>query len=126
MAPDRDEYIQPQTPEPLEPGPLGQRPKQTGGQVFIPTPYAAQLGVGTTPEERGTPHTDDLAQQLFLTSQTPFDLGYQVFREAQVLERLFHNLGGVLRLAAISCEALVRFETTMPSGFSEFLCTSFG
>ena len=29
-------------------------------------------------------------------------------------------------LAAIPCEALVRFETTTPSGFGVFLCTSFG
>jgi hypothetical protein len=36
------------------------------------------------------------------------------------------GLGGVLRLAAIPCEALVRFETTTPSGFGVFLCTSFG
>jgi hypothetical protein len=36
------------------------------------------------------------------------------------------GLGGVLRLAAIPCEALVRFETTTPSGFGVFLCTLFG
>jgi hypothetical protein len=61
-----------------------------------------------------------------LAVQAPFDLGHEVFRESQVIEGLLEGLGGVLRLAAIPCEALVRFETTTPSGFGVFLCTSFG
>jgi hypothetical protein len=44
----------------------------------------------------------------FLTTQTPFDLGHEVFRKLQVIERLPEGLGSLLRLAAITCEALLR------------------
>jgi hypothetical protein len=47
-----------------------------------------------------------------LTPQAAFKLGHQVFGEAQVLQSALEGLGGVLRLAAIPCEALVRFQAT--------------
>jgi hypothetical protein len=52
-----------------------------------------------------------------LTPQTPFDLGYQVFGEAQVMERLRQDLGGPLRLSAIALEAFSGSTTTALSGF---------
>ena len=45
------------------------------------------------------------------------DLGHQIVREAQVRESLLQDLGGVLRLAAITCEALLRMQVTALSGF---------
>src|SRR5205823_5489163 len=107
VAPQRDQHVQAQASESLEPGALGQRPEQTRGQIFVPAPYAAQFSVGAAPKEGRTHHTQDFAQELFLTPQTPFDLGYQVVGEAQVLERLCQDLGRVLRLAAIPCAALL-------------------
>jgi hypothetical protein len=50
----------------------------------------------------------------------PFDLGYQVVGEAQVQERLFQDLGRVLRLAAITCEALLCGAVATLSGFYVF------
>jgi hypothetical protein len=55
-----------------------------------------------------------------LTPQTPFNLGYQVVGEAQVLERLCQDLGRVLRLAAIPCEALLCGTAATLSGFYVF------
>ena len=59
-----------------------------------------------------------------MAPETPFDLGHDVFRQPQVIEGLLEGLGGVLRLAAVSLEALVRFAITAPSGFGVFLCIS--
>jgi hypothetical protein len=53
-----------------------------------------------------------------LTLQTPFDLGHQVCGEASVIERLFQDRGGVLRLAAVACEALLRCAVATLSGFN--------
>jgi hypothetical protein len=117
VTPQWDQHLHTQAAKPLDPGALGQRSKQTRGQVFIPAPHPAQFGVGTTPEERGKHHTDDLAQQLFLTSQTPFDLGHEVFGETQGMESLLQGLGGLLCLAAITCEALLGFEVATLAGF---------
>ena len=36
------------------------------------------------------------------------------------MERLLHDLGGVLRLVAIPCEALLRCEAATLSGFDLF------
>ena len=124
VAPQRDQHLQAQASEPLEPGALGQRAEQTGGQVFIPAPHATQFGVGTAPEQRGTHHPDDFAQELLLAPQTPFDLGHEVFRQPQVIEGLLEGLGGVLRLAAITCEALLRFAVAALSGFGVFFGVS--
>ncbi|MFL5513103.1 MAG: hypothetical protein ACJ8CN_11820, partial [Gemmatimonadales bacterium] len=98
----------------------------TAHEVFIPAPYAAQFGVRTAPEQGGTHHPNDFSQELVLAVQAPFDLGHEVFRQPQVIESLLEGLGGVLRLAAVSLEALVRCAITAPSGFGVFLCTSFG
>jgi hypothetical protein len=55
-----------------------------------------------------------------LAAQTSFDLGYQVFREAQILESLLQDLSGVLRLAAVALEAFLRCAATALSGFGLF------
>jgi len=71
----------------------------------------------TTPKQRGKHDPEDFAQELVLTPQTPFDLDHQVFGKAQVMEGLLHGCGSVLRLATISCKALVRCAITASSGF---------
>jgi hypothetical protein len=40
-----------------------------------------------------------------LAPQAPFNLGYQVFGKAQVMERLLQGLRGLLRLTAVALEA---------------------
>jgi hypothetical protein len=60
-----------------------------------------------------------------LTSQAALNLGHQVFRDAQVLESLLQDRSSVLRLAAITCEALLRLQATALSGFSLFFGVSF-
>jgi hypothetical protein len=62
MATQRDQYLQVQASESLEPGALGQRPEQARGQVFVSAPHTAQFGVGTAPEQRGKHHATDLGQ----------------------------------------------------------------
>jgi hypothetical protein len=61
-----------------------------------------------------------------LASQAALNLGYQVFREAQVLQSLRQDRGGVLRLAAIPCEALPGLQAAPVSGFGRFFGTLFG
>jgi hypothetical protein len=61
-----------------------------------------------------------------LTLQTPFDLGREVCWKPQGIEGLLEGLSGVLRLAAVTREALVRFAITAPSGFGVLLCASCG
>jgi len=53
-----------------------------------------------------------------LAPQAPFNLGYQVFGEAQLMEGLLQDRGGVLRLAAITCETLLRCEAATLAGLS--------
>jgi hypothetical protein len=72
----------------------------------------------------GEHHAKDFAQELVLAAQAPFDLGHEVFRQPQVIEGLLEGLGGVLRLAAISLEALPRCETAALSGFGLFFGVS--
>ena len=55
MAPQREEHLQPETPEPLEPGTLGQCPENLGWQVLVPAAHArvqrgydSQKGTGTS------------------------------------------------------------------------------
>ena len=55
-----------------------------------------------------------------LAAQTPFDLSHEVFRQSQVIKGLLKGCGGVLRLAAITCEALLRCAITASSGFGVF------
>ena len=71
-----------------------------------------------------TPH--DFAQELLLASQAPFDLGHEVFGEPQVIEGLLEGLGGVLRLAAVTRKALLRFEAATLPGFRVFFDVSCG
>jgi hypothetical protein len=52
-------------------------------------------------------------------------LGYQVFGEAQVMECLLQDLGGVLRLTAVTLQALLRFQATTLAGFGVFFHGSF-
>jgi hypothetical protein len=42
------------------------------------------------------------------------------------MERLLHELGGVLRLTAITLQTLLRCAATALSGFGVFFCPSFG
>jgi hypothetical protein len=78
------------------------------------------------PEQRGTHHPDDFSQELVLAVQAPFDLGHEVFRQPQVIESLLESLGGVLRLAAVSREALLRCAAATLSGFRVFFEVSWG
>jgi hypothetical protein len=61
-----------------------------------------------------------------LTPQTPFNLGYEVFREAQVMEGLLQDRSGVLRLEAVTLKALSRLEAAALSGFGLFFGVSCG
>ena len=45
---------------------------------------------------------------------------------AQVMERLFHDLGSVLRLAAVTLQALLGFAVAAPSSFGVFFGDSCG
>src|SRR5713101_3781675 len=94
--------------------------------MLVPAPHTAQFGVGTAPEQGRKHHPTDLAQQLLLASQAALNLDHQVFGDAQVIEGLLEGLSGVLRLTAVSREALVRCAITAPSGFDMFFCASFG
>ena len=57
------------------------------------------------------------AQELVLTPQTPFDLGQQIYGEAQVLQGLLQGLDGLLCQVVITCEALLRCEAATLSDF---------
>jgi hypothetical protein len=48
-----------------------------------------------------------------LAPQAPFDLGHEVVRQPQVIERLLEGLGGVLCLAAVVLEAFS--DSTAPA-----------
>jgi hypothetical protein len=63
---------------------------------------------------------------LLLASQTALNLGHQVFGEAHMMESLLQDLGGVLRLAAITFKALLRCEAATLSGFRVFFDVSCG
>jgi hypothetical protein len=56
--------------------------------------------------------------------QARCDFGHEAFRQPQVIEGLLEGRCGVLRLAAVSREALVRFEAVECSGFGVFLGVS--
>ena len=61
-----------------------------------------------------------------LAAQAPFDLGHKVVRQPQVIEGLLEGLGCMLRLAAVTCEALLCVQVAPVSGFRLFLGASFG
>jgi hypothetical protein len=60
-----------------------------------------------------------------LAAQAPFDLSHEVFRKSQIIEGSLKGFGGVLRLAAITCEALLRCAITASSGFGVLCGISF-
>src|SRR5918992_2797638 len=126
VTPQRFQHLHAQASKPLEPGALGERTEQAGGQVLVPLSHATQFRVGAAPEQRGTHHSDDFPQELVLAAQAPFDLGHEVFRQPQVIEGLPESLGGVLRLAAVTFKALPRCEAAAVSGFGMFFGASFG
>src|SRR5262245_39461882 len=97
----------------------------TAHEVFIPAPHAAQFSVRAAPKQRGTHHPDDFSQELLLAVQAPFDLAHEVFRKPQVIKGLLEGLGGVLRLAAVVREALLRCAAATLSGFGVLLSVSF-
>jgi hypothetical protein len=66
-----------------------------------------------------------LTQELLLAAQAAFNLGYQVFGEAQVIQGLLQDLGGVLRLAAVALEAFSGRTAPALSGFGVFFRVSF-
>ena len=59
-----------------------------------------------------------------LAAQAPCDLGHEVFRKPQGIEGLLKGLGGVLRLAAVTLQALLRLKTATLSGFGLFFRVS--
>jgi hypothetical protein len=61
-----------------------------------------------------------------LAAQAACNFSHQVFGEAQVLERLLQDLGGILRLAAITLQTLLRSESTTLSGFGVAFLIGFG
>jgi hypothetical protein len=61
-----------------------------------------------------------------LAAQTAFDFGHEIVRQPQVIEGLLEGLSGPLRLAAITCKALLRCAITTASGFGVFFDISLG
>ncbi len=59
-----------------------------------------------------------------LAAQASFDLGHEVCRQPEVIEGLLQDLGGVLRLAAVTLQALLGFEVATLSGFGVFFGVS--
>jgi hypothetical protein len=117
LVPERHPPVHPSTAEALAPGALGERAPQAGGQVLVPAAPAAPCGVGATAPPGGTPHPHDLPQPLLLPPAAAFARAHQVGGEAQGLESRLQALGGVLCLAALSCAALLRFETAALAGW---------
>src|SRR5262249_43228951 len=78
-APQRYQYLYAQASQALDPGAFGECTEQPRGEVFIPSPYAAEFRVGATAKERRTHHPDDFPQEFVLAAQAPFDLSHQVF-----------------------------------------------
>src|SRR6516162_9128987 len=50
-------------------------------------------------------------------AQAPCDLGHQVFRKTQVMEGLLQGLRGLLRLTAVTLQALLGFQVATLAGF---------
>jgi hypothetical protein len=61
-----------------------------------------------------------------LAPHASFNLGHEVFRKLQVIKGLLEGLGGLLCLAAIPCEALLRCAVATRSGFRVFFGVSCG
>ncbi len=75
---------------------------------------------------RGKHHPDDLGHEFLLAPQASFELGDQVFGEAQVLQSVLEGLSGLLRLASVTLQALLRLQAAPVSGFGMFFGASFG
>jgi hypothetical protein len=60
-----------------------------------------------------------------LAAQAAFNLGHQICRKPQVIEGLLEGRGGVLRLAAVAREALLRCAITAAFGFGVVFGVSF-
>jgi hypothetical protein len=60
-----------------------------------------------------------------LAAQAALNFGDHVVGEAQVMERLFQDLGGMLRLAAITFQTLLRCATATLFGFDLLFGISF-
>jgi hypothetical protein len=117
MAPQRDEHLQPQTSEPLQPGALGQRPENLGRQVLVPAPHAREFGGGATAKKRRKHHAEDFPEQPLLASQAAFDLLDEIVRQADVVQGLFEGLDGTLCLGTVTLEAFRDGAATALSGF---------
>ncbi|MGH8071769.1 MAG: hypothetical protein ACRERE_42350 [Candidatus Entotheonellia bacterium] len=59
-----------------------------------------------------------------MTPQASFDLSHELFGEAQVLQSPLQGLGGLLRLAAVTLQALLGFEVATLSSFGVFFGVS--
>ena len=97
MAPQRHQHLQPQAPEPLEPGALGQRPENLRRQVLVPAPHAREFRGRATAKERREHHAKDFPQQLLLASQAAFDLLDEVVRQADIASELLQAENDRLR-----------------------------
>ena len=98
-----------------------------GSETYEPTaPHPAEFGVGATAKQGRKHDSKNFAQERVLTLQAPFDLGDEVFRKPQVIERLLEGLGSLLRLAVVTCETLLSLQAAPVSGFGMFFGISFG
>jgi hypothetical protein len=61
-----------------------------------------------------------------LAAQAPFNLGHSLSWKAPVLEGLLQGRGGLLRLVAVTGEALLGFGAVALSGFRVFFEVSCG
>src|SRR5262249_15014130 len=85
MAPQGEEHLQSQASKPLEPGALGQRPENLGGQVLVPAAHAREFRGGATAKEGREHHAKDFPQQPLLTSQAAFELLNEVVGQTDVV-----------------------------------------
>src|SRR4029450_2280611 len=67
----------------------------------------------------------DVSPELVVAVHAPFDLGHEVFRQPQVSEGLLKDFSGVLRLAAVTLQALLGFEVATLSSFRVLFGVSF-
>ena len=67
MAPDGDEHLQTQAPQPLEPGSFGQSTQELRGDVLVPSSYPREFMTLSAAKERGKHEADDFAQELLLS-----------------------------------------------------------
>jgi hypothetical protein len=85
MAPDAQENLKAQTPEPFEPGAFGESAQEFGGDILIPSPHACEFMKMSSAKESGKHDANDFAQELLLSLQAAFNLGDEGIGEAQIL-----------------------------------------